>query len=346
LQKGEESKIKAATSTGGIRMVDPPALPLSCVPVGMKKKLMMALVFGLGLGFGLAYLLDRLNHTVKSSDDITRMLGITVLGQIPTFDSETKKLKNIKPSTLFKKKTKLENEEEPSKAQLITTMGAKSSVMEAYRTLRANLVFADVDKQMRVLVVSSPLPADGKSVTSANLAIAFALLGEKVILVDADLRKPMQHKLFKTQAQPGLSDLLVGNIHFESILKPGGVPNLSVIPVGKAPPNPSEVLASQRMEQVIEQLRRKAKIVIFDTPPILPVSDAIILGSKVDGLLLVLRHEQTLVEAARDSVERLQNSGTRILGVVLNYVVQGKGYGYYKYYGKYYHSYYPEKDMK
>jgi succinoglycan biosynthesis transport protein ExoP len=343
LQKGEESKIKAATSTGGIRMVDPPALPLNRVPMGLKKKLMAALVFGLGLGFGLAYLLDHLNHTVKSCDDITRMLGITVMGQIPTFAIETNGLKKMKPAAFFKK---AKPEEEPGNAQLITSMGSKSAVMEAYRMLRANLVFADVDKQMRTLVISSPLPSDGKSVTSANLAIAFALLGEKVILVDADLRKPMQHKMFKIQAQPGLSDLLVGNVHFETVLKSGGVPNLSVIPVGKAPPNPSEVLASQRMEQVIEQLRRKAKIVIFDTPPILPVSDAVILGSKVDGLLLVLRHEQTLVDAARDSVERLHKSGTRIVGAVLNYVMPGMGYGYYKYYGKYYHSYYSEPEKK
>jgi capsular exopolysaccharide synthesis family protein len=229
---------------------------------------------------------------------------------------------------------------------LISTMAAKSPAMEAYRTLRANLQFANVDSKVHTLTVSSPAPSEGKSVTSANLAIAFALLGEPVILVDADLRKPRQHKLFKTSASPGLSDMLVENLTLDKVLRDTAIPSLKLLPAGRIPPNPAEILASKKMQELCGELNKRAKVILLDTPPILHVSDAVILGSCTQGLLLVLLHESSTTEAAAEAITQLEKSGTRILGAVLNGVKFNRMYGYYRYYGKHYYSYYSSSDKK
>ncbi|MBN1894419.1 polysaccharide biosynthesis tyrosine autokinase [bacterium] len=347
LEHGEESKIKAATGTGGLRLVDTAVLPNSPIPVNLSKELLLGLIFGLGLGFGAALLQEYLDHSIKSSSDITRALGLPVMGQIPEFNDwmrgrkkpfiqKVKGLAKIgRPQT--DQKSTIESKR---RSPLILGMAAKSPAMEAYRSLRANLQFASVDSIVHTLTVSSPAPSEGKSVTSANLAIAFALLGDPVILVDADMRKPKQHRLFKTPSSPGLSDMLIEDLPLKKVLRSTEIPNLKLIPSGRIPPNPAEILASQKMLDLCNALTKEAKVVLFDTPPILPVSDAVILGSRTQGLLLVFLHEVSVAEAAIEAIGQLEKSGTRILGAVLNGVRFDRMYGYYKYYGKHYYSYY------
>jgi capsular exopolysaccharide synthesis family protein len=353
LEHGEESKIKAATGTGGLRLVDAAVLADAPIPVNLPRNLLLGLMFGLGLGFGAALMQEYLDHSIKSSGDITRSLGLAVMGQIPEFDDEMRgrkrsivqRLKTLAKNGRAKPEQK-SNPETKKTSPLISSMAAKSPAMEAYRSLRANLQFANVDSKVHTLTVSSPAPSEGKSVTSANLAIAFALLGESVILVDADMRKPRQHKLFKMAASPGLSDLLVQDLPLDKVLRDTVVPNLKVIPAGRIPPNPAEILASQKMLDLCNRLKGEAKVVLFDTPPILPVSDAVILGSRTQGLLLVLLHETTTTEAAAEAISQLEKSGTRILGAVLNAVKFNRMYGYYRYYGKHYYSYYSNPEKK
>ena len=351
-EHGEESKIKAATGSGGLRIMDRAVEPEGPVPVEVIRNLLMGLMFGLGMGFGVALMQEYMDHSIKSSNDIAQSIGLSVMGQIPLFDEDmTGKRKTF--SAKIKELTEKSKSRDESKSksatrrplQLITGMSAKSPAMEAYRTLRANLQFANVDTKVHTLTISSPAPGEGKSVTSANLAIAFALLGEPVILVDADMRKPRQHKLFKTSASPGLSDMLVEDLPLSKVLRDTSVPNLKLIPAGRIPPNPSEILASQRMADLCNKLKNEAKVVICDTPPILPVSDAVILGSRTQGVLLVLLHEKTTIDAANEALILLQKGGARVLGAVLNGIQFNRSYGYYRYYGKHYYSYYskPEK---
>jgi polysaccharide biosynthesis transport protein len=343
LQRGEESKIKAATNTGGLRLVDPPGLAAFPISVGLAQILIKALMIGLGLGFGLIWTLEHLDHSLKSGDDITQKLAVSVMGKIPSFGPGIRSVEKSIFSRLGR--TSDGSLSDPAgNSQLIRDEFAQKSITEAYLTLRSNLVFANAASDVRVLVVSSPLPQEGKSVTSANLAIAFAQLGKRVILVDADFRKPMQHRLFKIRISPGLSEYIANEIPLKSVVRPGGIPNLLLIPAGRTPPNPIEILASRKMGQLIAYLRGKVHMVIFDTPPILPVSDSVVLGARSDGLLLVVRHELTSVEAAREAIEILQKSGTRILGAVLNNVLHRWTYADYRYYGKYYHTYYKQQD--
>ncbi len=353
LEKGEENKIKAATGTGGLHLVDEPVLPARPVPVNLMRNLLLGLLYGLGLGAGLALLMEYIDDSIKSGHDITRALNLPVMGKIPVFNDEMrgkvkplpKKLQKVAHAADSPEKEKFRPESR-KKSPLIISMSAKSPVMETYRTLRANLQFANVDSTVTTLTVSSPAPSEGKSVTAANLALSFALLNEPVILIDADMRKPCQHKLFKTTMVPGLSDLLVHDLPLERVLRDTTVPSLKVLPAGRIPPNPTELLASQKMTELCEQIKSRAKVVILDTPPILPISDAVLLGARTQGVLLVVWHQKTTLSAATEAIDLLRSGGARIIGAVLNGVDFSRMYGQYSSYGKYYQMYYGDEGKK
>lgn len=353
LEKGEENKIKAATGTGGLHLVDEPILPARPVPINVMRNLLIGLLYGLGLGAGLALLQEYIDDSIKSGHDITRTLGLPVMGKIPVFDDEMRGKAKALPKKLLKAARTAESPEHEKfrpesrkKSPLITAMSAKSPVMETYRTLRANLQFANVDSKVTTLTVSSPVPSEGKSVTSANLAISFALLGAPVILIDADMRKPCQHKLFKTTLVPGLSDMLVHDLPLERVLRDTTIPSLKVIPAGRIPPNPTELIASQKMTDLCDRIKSQAKVVILDTPPILPISDGVLLGAHTQGVLLVFWHQKTTMSAASEAIDLLRSGGARIIGAVLNGVDFRRMYGQYSSYGKYYQMYYGDDKKK
>ncbi|NPV51927.1 MAG: CpsD/CapB family tyrosine-protein kinase [Firmicutes bacterium] len=214
---------------------------------------------------------------------------------------------------------------------LIMERDPKSPVSEAFRTLRTNLQFVRLDSPLRSLAVTSTAPGEGKSTVAANLAIAVAQAGKSTILVDADLRRPKLHKMFNLPNRTGLTNLLLGNSGLE-VLHDTGVEGLKLLPSGALPPNPSELLGSGAMTRVVEALDAEADFLIFDTPPMMAVTDAAVLGTKVDGVLLVLR----LGQAAREGVMRaktlLQNANARVLGVVVNGIKPEGRYNYYYYY--------------
>ena len=215
---------------------------------------------------------------------------------------------------------------------VIAKLNPKSPITEQYRTIRTNLQFAAIDEDLRSMIVTSSGPGEGKSITTANLSVVYAQQGKKVLLVDADLRKPTVHYTFRLDNLRGLSNILVGEKTLEETANETDVDNLDVISCGPIPPNPSELLASQKMKQFLSEALLTYDIVIFDTPPVLAVPDAQIMANIVDGSLLVIRSKMTEYEAAIKAKEALEPAQAKLLGTVLN-DREKKQANYYYYYG-------------
>ncbi len=215
---------------------------------------------------------------------------------------------------------------------LITQLNPRSPISEQYRTLRTNLEFSSVDKALKTILVTSSSPSEGKSMTTANLAVVYAQQGKKVLLIDADLRKPTVHYTFRLDNLRGLSNILVNEAKLEEATNSTGIDNLDVISSGPIPPNPSELLGSRRMQLLIEEATNLYDLVIFDTPPVLAVTDAQILGNVVDGSILVIRSGQTEYELAIKAKEALEPAAAKLLGTVLNDRDKSSTTNYY-YYG-------------
>ncbi len=215
--------------------------------------------------------------------------------------------------------------------ELITVSEPRSPISEAYRTLRTNLDFASLDQALKTIVVTSAGVGEGKSTTLANLAVVSAQAGRKVILVDADLRRPTLHQIFGLGNETGLTTAMVDETALVSPpLQETGVEGLSVLPSGPLPPNPAELMGSRRMEEVIAVLAERADQVFFDTPPVVAVTDAAVLATKADGVLLVISAGKTRREYARMAVQRLEQINARLVGTVLTNIQVGAGYrGYY-----------------
>lgn len=219
---------------------------------------------------------------------------------------------------------------------LVTIKNPKSPVAEAYRTLRTNIQFSSLDRQVKKIVVTSSGPSEGKSTTSSNLAITLAQNGHKTIIIDCDMRKPSVHKKFKISNQKGLSNVLVGECSLNEALIKGPVENLDIITSGTRPPNPAELVASQKMQNFLDSLAEIYEYIIIDTPPVLMVTDAQILSKYADGTLLVVASGEADKDAVKKAKELLEKVGAHILGAVLNKLdTSRKGY-----YGYYYHYYY------
>ena len=204
----------------------------------------------------------------------------------------------------------------PARQHLVTLSDPRSPAAEAYRTLRTNLMFTSVDQPLATLLVTSAVPEEGKSTTLANLAVTLAQGGRSTIVVDCDLRRPRQHEIFGVPAQPGLSDLVLAR-EGEPALAETGVENLWLLPAGTLPPNPADLLSSRRLEAVIEQLKARADYVLFDAPPVIAVTDAALLASKLDGVLLVMSAGQTRRDHAQRAKDLLEKIHVRLVGAVL-----------------------------
>lgn len=217
----------------------------------------------------------------------------------------------------------------PERSQLIALRDPRSPAAEAYRTLRTNIQFSSLDKPLRTLLATSTAPDEGKSTTIANLAVTMAQAEQRVILVDCDLHRPTLHTLFDLPNDAGLTSLILAQEDAEIPLHDTGVPGLSLLASGPLPPRPADILGSRRMEAVIGRLRSQADIVLFDTPPVIAVTDAAVLATRVDGVLLVFQAKKTNRERARRARQMLEKGKANIVGVVLNNAELERGYGYY-----------------
>lgn len=218
--------------------------------------------------------------------------------------------------------------------ELIVQHDSKSPISEAYRAVRTNLQFAGADKQLKCISFTSSTPSEGKSITISNIALAMAQDGKKVLLIDADMRKPVQHRIFGL-FNKGLSNCIAMNMPLDEAIQPSDHPNLDILASGPVPPNPSELLGSQKMDELLRQVKHIYDYVLVDMPPVLAVTDAAVLSQKVDGIVFVIKSGKISPDEAKLAKTRLEQAGANILGAVLNAVPQrhgGYGYGYYYYY--------------
>ncbi|MCG2715831.1 MAG: polysaccharide biosynthesis tyrosine autokinase, partial [Candidatus Marinimicrobia bacterium] len=336
--KFQESRITEASRISNVRIVDP-AVP-SERPVKPKKKmnLLLGIFMGLGLGVGIAFVKEYLDHTVRSSEDLQK-LGLTTISIVPRIDIKSA-LEKIQQDG------KVDDEEYALKSRLISHYDPKSTVAEAYRTLRTNIQFMSPDKPLRSMVVSSGGPGDGKSTTVANIAIAFANLEKKVLLIDADLRKPILHKVFDVPRGPGLTHRLVQDLNDQDVIRETQVPNLYLVTCGDVPPNPSELLASQKLKDFIARMKAEYDVVLLDSPPIIAVTDASILSTLTDAIMLVVNSGKTDQRVLKRSIDLLSQVNTNLIGAVLNGVNISAGYDSYYYYYHYYYYYADTGDKK
>ena len=277
------------------------------------RSLALAMVLGLMAGIGFALVRDWMDERLQSSEEIQAALDLPILGVIPH----------------------MAGNKTPQTAGQIVHLEPRSETAEAYRTVRTALFFGVPAGQARTMLVTSPAPADGKTTSAANIAIAMAQAGQKVLLIDADFRKPRQHVLFKLEGDDGLTGLLAERCKREQAVRPTNIAGLDVLPCGPVPPNPTELLHSQRFQDLIKSLCERYDHLVIDSPPVMPVTDARILGAMCDVTVMVLRAEKSTRKMAEQARDGLLSVGSRILGVVVNDAVHGRGgYGYYsRHYG-------------
>ncbi len=349
-EKFEESRITQAGEIGKVRIIDEPFLPHS--PISPKKKLNMILgcFVGLGLGIGITLLRENLDTSVRRVEDVEAM-GLNVLAAIPEIDTSAFSgfidSNNGHSYTNGKSNGHANGEYKEHQMKLVTHFKPKSPISEAYRSLRTNLQFTSTDNKLRCFLVTSSGPGEGKSTTAANLAIAISMQGTKTILVDTDLRRPVGHRIFGLEKNTGLTNVLVGKMELDDAIQQTDIQNLDVLTSGILPPNPAEMLGSDQMKAFIDTLKSRYEMVLFDSPPLIAVTDAAVLSQAVDGVLLVVKSGQTNQDALIRGVELLQNVDARILGVLLNGVSRENTYGsYYYYYYYHYYYYYGEGDGK
>jgi non-specific protein-tyrosine kinase len=303
-------------SSGGesnvVTIVEPASAPTVPVSPSTLLNTLLAAALGLMVVAGIAFLTEQFDETLKDADGVQEVAGLSTLGTIARMRGAGGR------SELYR---------------VVTLLYPRSSIAEAYRTLRVNVEFAALDAPVHTLLVTSTTPGEGKSVTSANLAVAFAQAGSRVLLVDADLRKPGVHALFDLPNNVGLTTMIRGDaVEPEVLSQPTEQANLRILTTGSLPPNPAELLGSQRMRAVLEHLRKSADLVIFDSPPLQAVTDAAVLSAFVDGTLLVVRAGHSKRGPVRNARETLTRAGANVLGVVLNGVAV-KESAYYAGYG-------------
>ncbi|OCT10696.1 capsular biosynthesis protein [Paenibacillus pectinilyticus] len=222
-----------------------------------------------------------------------------------------------------------------NKRPIITHQNPKSPISEAYRALRTNIQFSSIDEELKVIMVTSAGPGEGKSTTLINLAVAYAQTDKKVLIIDGDLRKPTMHHTLRVSNRWGLTNLLTNQLSIQEVLQDTFIPNLHIISSGPIPPNPSEILASKKMLSVIEELKLQFDVILIDAPPAIAVTDSQIIATRADGVILVVNSDKTKRDAVLKAKQNLDNVRARILGVILNNVDRkNKDAYYYYYYGE------------
>ena len=279
-------------------------------------KLVPYLVGGGAIGFmllaGLAILLDLADKSFRSPDDIASEIGAPVLGHIPAMELE-KVVKKANQSV---------------DGSLCTIHHSRGRVSEAYRSVRTGLFFSNRTGDLKVIQVTSPVPGDGKSTLSSNLAVTMAQSGRNVLLIDADFRRPRIAKLFNIESDNGMATAVAGACELDDAIHASSIPGLSIMPGGKRPSNPAELLSSQRFAELLGALREKFDVIIVDTPPLLAVSDPSAIAAVVDGVVLTIRLRRNVKPLVTRAARILESVDSKLLGIVVNGVSQDAGYGY------------------
>jgi capsular exopolysaccharide synthesis family protein len=336
LEKLKEAGVTAGLKSNNIRVVDMARRPTSPTEPNIPRNLLFAFVLGLTSGVGLAFLLENMDNTVRTTEQAQIISGLPALGMIPMgskngLDSAGKKLLAVASSK--------------EAVELVTQARPQSQMAESYRALRTSLLLSNLGTPPKVIMITSARPQEGKTTTSINTAIVLAQKGVRVLLIDADLRRPSVHKTLGMGPRSGLSNVLTGSSTLENTITRSPIlSNLFILPAGTPPPNPAELLASSNMRDLLTDLREKYDHIVIDTPPTLSVTDAVVLSQRMDAIILVIRSSQTTKQALRRSRDILAQVNAKITGVLLNAVdlTSPDYYYYYEYQGKYHDSYYRE----
>jgi len=338
MEKYEEVRISEAGKLGNVKIIDPAQVPKE--PVGPRRKLniIFGAFLGLALGVGLVLLMEYMDTSLKNIHDIEQFLGLPVLGLIPAIDQEDVAIQaehgnNTNGATSIAER-------------LISHHLPKSPISEAYRILRTNLQFLNPDAPLKTILVTSSGPSEGKTTTASNLAITMAQVGSRTLIVDADLRRPMVNGVFGIPQEPGLTELLVKGGDLQKAMVSTDIENLFILPAGTIPPNPSELLSSQKMKHLIQEMKRCCDLVILDCPPVITVTDAAVLAAEADCVVLVVQSGKTDREAARRAKSLLTNVKAKIAGTVLNNISSDMLAGYTYYYHYYYEDGHRKKGEK
>lgn len=310
LERTKEAGITEQLKSNSVRIVDKAALPRTPARPNRPMDAAVALATALACAFGTVFSLEAFDSRIKSPDEITRRLNLPSLGMVPLCSAS-------------------------SRNGLMINQDVPQNFVEAFKSLRTSILFSTADRGPRSLLVSSTAPGEGKTLVSSNLAMALALSGQRVLIVDADMRRPKVHTVFGLPEEPGLSDVLVGSTSLERAICLTDHDRLQVLPAGTLPPNPPELLGSLQFDQLLEQLGTRYDWVVFDSPPVRAVTDAAVIAHRVNGVVFVIGAEMTDAGAAKVALDRLASARGKITGAVLNRVhLRRHSYYYSQYYGR------------
>jgi len=333
LEKLKEAGVTAGLRSNNIKILDAARPPGGPVEPNIPRNLAFALVLGVISGVGLAFVLESMDNTVRTTEQAQLISMLPSLGMIPLGSKAGAGGSGSKHLALAASREAVE---------LVTQVRPQSQMAESYRALRTSLLLSNLGAPPKAILVTSARPQEGKTTTAINSAIVLAQKGVRVLLIDADLRRPSVHKTLGMGPRSGLSNVLTGSATLEQTISPSPIlPNLFVLPAGSPPPNPAELLASSNMKDVLNQLREQFDHIVIDTPPTLSVTDAVVLSPRVDAIILVIRSGQTTKQALRRARDILTQVNAHLTGVLLNAVdlTSPDYYYYYEYQGKYSHYY-------
>ncbi|MDB4899434.1 MAG: capsular exopolysaccharide family, partial [Gemmatimonadetes bacterium] len=335
----QKAQIEEAAEGGQIELVDPANLPTKPIGTGRTPRVIFALVIGLALGTLIAYVLENYTSVIRRREEVERIAMVPMLAVVPPLDTNGSRGSRLLAWMHPSNETNGNGHAVVHRRELVTLVDTKSHAAEAFRTLRTNLLFSPAIQSMRQVIVTSAGPTEGKSTIAANLAVAFAQQGQRVLLLDCDLRRPRIHQVFGHAQIPGLTNVLAGSMSSAEVIHTTNIEGLSILTAGPTPPNPAELLGGARMRELLEKLAQNYEMVIIDSPPVLIASDAAILSRHVAGTLLVVRAGKTQSAAVRDAMQQLATVGTHVAGTVLN-DPDGEVAKFSSYYGYYYQDYY------
>lgn len=337
------SKELESLKASNISVVDSAEVPKRPVSPDKTKNLLLALLFGLFGGVGLCFLLDYLDNTVKGPEEVEKLAGLPSLGVIPLLEQNGTNGSSGQDSDYRTRKG--EEEMRGHDIELINHLNPGLPIADDYRTIRTSILLSYAEAAPRVIAFTSSLPVEGKSSTLVNLAVAFSQLEKKVLVIDSDLRKPRLHRIFKIRNTGGLSGFLTGNTELKEAIHKTSIENFWLMPSGPIPPNPSELLDSDKMKKMLDEIRGMFDVVLLDTPPVLASIDAVILSVLVDGTVLVLKAGEISRKPFLSAVEELKRANAKIMGVVFNGLKASQGKYFYRgYYPYYRYSYYGTKE--
>jgi polysaccharide biosynthesis transport protein len=329
LEKLKEAGVTAGLRSNNFRIIDAARVPTAPSEPNIPRNLLFAMVLGIISGVGLAFVLENMDNTVRTPEQATALSALPSLGMIPLGSKTTNRGPAGQRLALTSSKEAVE---------LVTQVRPQSQMAESYRALRTSLLLSNLGAPPKVIMVTSARPQEGKTTTSINTAIVLAQKGVRVLLIDADLRRPSVHKTLGMGPRSGLSNVLTGSATVQQTITPSPIlSNLFILPAGTPPPNPAELLASSNLRELIDGLRDHYDHIIIDTPPTLSVTDAVVLSPRADATILVIRSGQTTKQALRRSRDILMQVNAHVAGVLLNAVdlTSPDYYYYYEYQGKY-----------